>query len=146
MAQLRKVSQGLGGERKTPEPEAIPEPKFKKKMGVKVTFDKPANGDLANGEDVNGQPQEKQVDDGTKESEWVDADQWAEQRDGNELGEIGQRSNFVGEVPGGEAPEVEEVEAPPEADDKEKRKAEKKAKRKAEKLENEAKRRKADED
>lgn len=144
LTQLRKVSRGMGGERVTPEPEAPPESKddrFRKKRGKEVSEEDEAGKD------------------GTKEDEWQDGDEWAEGRGGMEVGEVGERSNYVGEVPEGEAPEVEELPAAEAAElleekveevsqevNKEERKMLKKEKRKAEKQEKEAKRRKAAEE
>lgn len=126
MSQLRKVAQGLGGERRTPEPEAVPEGKDRKFASAGGGGTKKTNG-------------EKAVDKGTKESEWVDGDQFAVDRHGDELGEIGKPHNFVGVVKGGEVPEVDETSGNV---DKEERKRLKKEKRKAEKHENSAKRQK----
>jgi hypothetical protein len=130
LTQLRKVSRGMGGERLTPEPEELPESKdkpFKKSFGA-------------------GNKRER---DGTKENEWQDEDEFAVERNGNTVGEVGKPHNYVGQVEENEAPEVEELPASVEdtqTADKEERKKAKKAKRKAEQKEKEAKRLKGAED
>ncbi|KIW01376.1 uncharacterized protein PV09_07144 [Verruconis gallopava] len=135
LTQLRKVSKGLGGERLTPEPEEPP-------RGNDKPFE--SKRSAAKGKAVLG--------DGTTEGDWMDPDEWAAGRDGDEVGEIGERSNYVGEVPGAEAPQVQEVPVVPHGSegakpiDKEERKRLKKDKRKAENKEREAKRRKMAED
>jgi hypothetical protein len=137
LTQLRKVARGLGGERVTPEPEELPE-------GNDTGFEKREFGG-AGGEH---ERKEGAQQDGTRESDWEDADQWAMERDGNEIGEMGERSNYVREVKGGHVPDVEEelrgeTENTTAAADKEERKRLKKEKRKAEKQGREAERRKA---
>lgn len=88
LSQVRKLARGLAGERVTPEPEELPE----------------GNDQML---DAKGQHGKKRKADMTTESEWEDPEAWAEKQGGVEIGEVGERSNFVAEVE--EVPEVEEL-------------------------------------
>jgi type II secretory pathway component HofQ len=138
MKQMRKLSQGLSGERLTPEPEE----KKKNDFGGK-------------GKGGESEKQEGDATAGAKAEEGQNADQWAEQQGGLELGEIGRRSNYVGEVEGNVLPAIHtSVETPFEEQDpivqeedvgeveREAARRLKKEKRKAEKQESPTKRRK----
>lgn len=131
LSQLRKLARGLGGERVTPEPEEKPK-----------SNDKALDSKIANGK--------RKRDDLTTESEWEDPEVWAGKQGGVEVGEMGERSNFV-EMEGETAPEVVGVEEVLEEGggavvSREERKRAKKERNKRQQAEEMAKRRKGGED
>ncbi|KAF2090675.1 hypothetical protein K490DRAFT_34131 [Saccharata proteae CBS 121410] len=130
MQSLRRVEAGLRGEQLEP----LPDPSNSDDMvldGLLDESEKQLQRD-------NRAAEKKKGDEGETEG-WMDMDEWQREQQaeaGDEVGEIGKRSNFVGE--GGRIPEVVEEGGKM---DKEARKKAKKERAAAEKKEREAKRR-----